>query len=69
MSGQHAVWRKVASMFLGERDLVVPVLVWVIVCWLLVSRAIGSPFTQGIVLFAGLAVILMYGVVRGARRR
>ena len=69
MSTGNALWKKVASMFLGERDVVAPVVVWIIVCWLLVSHSIGSSITQGVVLFAGLAAILTYSVVRGARNQ
>ena len=56
------------GLFVDDGSLAVAVLAWLAVVWLLLPRLPLPPALPPIILFAGLALILVESALRGARR-
>jgi hypothetical protein len=68
MSGKGSVWRKFFTMFVDDRNFALAIVTWIFAYWLLVPTWVASPLWQGVILFVGLAAILLDSVLRHARR-
>ncbi len=56
------------GLFVDDGSFAVAILAWVAVVWLVLPRLGMSAAAGGIILFAGLALILVESVLRRARR-
>jgi hypothetical protein len=64
----QAVLTEVAGLVVDDLGLAVATIAWLLVAWLVLSR-LGLPgLWTGVILFAGLAAILLESATRHARR-
>ena len=68
MSWLRGVLSEFVGLFVDDGSLAVAVLAWLAAAWLLLPRLPLPPALPPIILFAGLAVILIESAFRGARR-
>jgi len=61
-------WSEFIGLFVDDGSLAVAVLAWLAVAWLLLPRLPLPPALPPVILFAGLALILVESALRGARR-
>ncbi len=59
--------RKLVSLFVDDGSLAVIVLIWIAICGMALPKLVPPAPWQGLVLFLGLALILLESVSRGAR--
>lgn len=66
-----SVWTLVRSSILGlfvdDWIFAALILVWLVLCWRLLPRLPVSPFVPPVILFSGLAIIMMGSVLARAR--
>jgi len=67
MTGPTAVLRKFFTMFIDDRNFALSIVGWLLLYWLTVPSRVASPVWQAVILFAGLAVILLGSLLRHAR--
>ncbi|MGH7043280.1 MAG: hypothetical protein ACREFY_14300 [Acetobacteraceae bacterium] len=60
----HEVWR----LFVDDGSFALAILVWLLIVWLLLSRTAMPSAWRGPVLFAGLALFLVWSAARRAKR-
>lgn len=68
MNKLAAILRKLFAMFLDDRNFALAIIAWVFAYWLTVPSWVVSPLWQAVILFAGLAGILVDSVLRQARK-
>jgi len=61
-------WSEFIGLFVDDGSLAVAVLAWLAAAWLLLPRLPLPPALLPVILFAGLALILVESALRGARR-
>jgi len=61
-------WSEFIGLFVDDGSLAVAVLAWLAVAWLLLPRLPLPPALPPVILFAGLALILVESALRGASR-
>jgi len=69
MKWAQNILRETFGLFVDDGSFALAILVWLILLRWLTSRPVIAPAVAGIVLFAGLAVILIESVLRYARRK
>ncbi len=68
MKGVKVVFAEIVGLFVDDGRLAVAILVWLAVTSLLFPHLSLPPAWTGLILFAGLAVILVESAVRRSRR-
>jgi len=68
MTWLKTVWSEFIGLFVDDGSLAVAVLVWLAAAWLLLPRLPLPSALPPVILFAGLALILVESALRGARR-
>ncbi len=68
MTWLKTAWSEFIGLFVDDGSLAVAVLAWLAVAWLLLPRLPLPPALPPVILFAGLALILVESALRGARR-
>lgn len=63
-----AVLREVCGLFVDDGSFALAILVWLAIVWLVLSRVATLSVWCGPVLFAGLALILIWSAARRAKR-
>jgi hypothetical protein len=67
MNALRTVLRELVGLFVEDRLFALAIALWLLAAGAIAALAIGTPEIRGLVLFLGLAAILVGGVVRGAR--
>jgi hypothetical protein len=65
-----SVWnglKEIYGLFVDDGWLSLEICLWLLAVWLLLPRAVESPSVRAIILFIGLAVLLLGSVSRGLR--
>lgn len=60
--------REVWRLFIDDGSFALAILAWLAVVWLVLSQVAVPSMWRGVVLFAGLALILIWGAARRAGR-
>lgn len=68
MSWIRTAWSEFIGLFVDDGSLAAAVLLWLAACWLLLLRLPLPPALPPVILFAGLAVILVESAVRRSRQ-
>jgi hypothetical protein len=68
MNAVRAVFAKVAGLFVEDRLFALAIAVWIALVGGLAAAHAIAPSAGGVVLFGGLALVLVASVVAGARR-
>ncbi|MEO8714564.1 MAG: hypothetical protein ABI369_06095 [Acetobacteraceae bacterium] len=68
MSWVRSILREVFGLFVDDAGFALSILVWLGAVWLVLPRFAVAPGWNGIILFVGLALILLDSAVRQARR-
>ncbi len=68
MTWLKTAWSEFIGLFVDDGSLAVAVLAWLAAAWLLLPRLPLPPALPPVILFAGLALILVESALRGARR-
>ncbi|HEX7341332.1 MAG TPA: hypothetical protein VF269_03555 [Rhodanobacteraceae bacterium] len=64
MKWLHHVWQAIAGLFVDDRWLAIATLLWLLIAWWLLPR-LAVPLTwQGVILFLGIAAILVWTSLR-----
>jgi len=63
------ILREIFGLFVEDWSFALSILLWLILMRWLTSRLVVAPAAAGVVLFAGLALILIESVLRYARRK
>ncbi len=69
MSWLRTIGAELVGLFVDDGSLAISVLVWIALCWAVLPRLGLPPLLPPLILFAGLALILVENTLRGARRR
>ena len=69
MSWLRTVGAELLGLFVDDGSLAISVLVWLALCWGVLPLLALPPALPPLILFAGLALILVENTRRGARRR
>lgn len=64
----RTVWDEVFGLFVDDGSYAASILAWLAVCWLVLPWLGVSGLWSGLILFAGLAAILVESATRRARR-
>ncbi len=68
MTPLKTIWSEFIGLFVDDGSLAVAVLAWLAAAWLLLPRLPLPPALPPVVLFAGLALILVESTLRRARQ-
>jgi hypothetical protein len=69
MKWAQNILREIYGLFVDDGNFALAILVWLILMRWLTSRSVVAPAAAGIILFAGLALILIESILRYARRK
>ena len=69
MQSIKKIFTELFGLFVEDGRFAVVILIWLGVVWLLAPRMAIRPNAGGIILFAGLALILVENTVRSSRRK
>lgn len=69
MKALQTVWSELIGLFVDDGALAVAVLIWLAAAWLVLPRLPLPPAVAPILLFVGVAAILLESVLRHARSR
>ena len=69
MGALKAVWSEFIGLFVDDGSFAVAILGWLVVSWLVLPRLPLPPAVAPVILFAGLAAILVESTVRRSRVR
>ena len=67
MNALGTVVRELVGLFIEDRLFALAIAVWLLIAGAIAALAFGTPEIRGLVLFLGLAGILVGGVAKGAR--
>jgi len=67
MGALKAVWSEFIGLFVDDGSFAVAILGWLVVSWLVLPRLPLPPAVAPVILFAGLAAILVESTVRRSR--
>ena len=67
MNALRTVVRELVGLFVEDRLFALAIALWLLTTGAIAALSIGTPEIRGLVLFLGLAAVLVGGVVRGAR--
>jgi hypothetical protein len=67
MNALRTVVRELVGLFVEDRLFALAIALWLLATGAIAALSIGTPEIRGLVLFLGLAAVLVGGVVRGAR--
>ncbi len=67
MNVLRTVIGELVGLFVEDRLFALAIAIWLFAAGALAALAIGTPEIRGLMLFLGLAVVLIGGVARGAR--
>ncbi len=67
MNAARTIAAELVGLFVEDRLFALAIALWIAVSAVLASTGFATPELRGLVLFAGLAAILVGGIVRGAR--
>lgn len=67
MNTLRTIVSELAGLFVEDKLFALAIAVWIAVSAGMAAYAIGSPEMRGLALFIGLAIVLIGGIVRGAR--
>jgi len=67
MNALRTVVRELVGLFVEDRLFALAIALWLLAMGAIAALSIGTPEIRGLVLFLGLAAVLVGGVVRGAR--
>ena len=59
--------KQVYGLFVDDGALSLAICVWLLIVWFALPYAVASPSVRPVIMFAGLAVLLLDSVRRGAR--
>ena len=62
-----SILRELYALFVDDGSFAAAILAWIAAAWLLLPRLALSPALSGLILFAGLAAILLESALRRAR--
>ncbi len=68
MTWLKTIWSEFIGLFVDDGSLAVAVVTWLIAAWLLLPRLPLPPALPPMILFAGLALILVESTLRRARQ-
>ena len=68
MNWVRSILRELFGLFVDDASFAASILVWLGVAWLVLPRLAVASGWNGVILFAGLALILLESAVRRARR-
>jgi len=68
VSGLQTVLRELVGLFVEDRLFALAIAAWLLVAGALSVIGLGTPELRGLILFLGLAAVLVGGVVRGATK-
>ena len=68
MNALRTLASELAGLFVEDRLFALAIALCIAVAGAMAALALGSPEVRGLVLFLGLAGVLVGGIVRGARR-
>jgi hypothetical protein len=68
MNRLRAIAREILGLFVDDSSFACAILSWLLLAWLIVTRWPALGRWSGILLFAGLALILIESTARSARR-
>jgi len=68
MTWLKTIWSEFIGLFVDDGSLAVAVVIWLIAAWLLLPRLPLPPALPPMILFAGLALILVESTLRRARQ-
>ena len=69
MNAIRTIVAEFVGLFIEDRLFALAIAVWIGLSGAMAYYAFGSPALRGLVLFLGLAAVLVGGIVRGARTR
>lgn len=69
MNALRRIVAEIVGLFVEDKLFALAIAIWVAVAGAMAAYALGSPEVRGLVLFLGLAAVLVGGIVRGARVR
>ncbi len=64
----NTVLREIWGLFVDDGSFALAIVIWLLLAWLVLPRLGIPPGWTGIILFAGLALILLESATRSARR-
>ncbi len=67
MNALNTIVRELVGLFIEDRLFALAIAVWLLLAGAIAALTIGTPEIRGLVLFLGLAAILVGGVAKGAR--
>lgn len=67
MNALRTVVRELVGLFVEDRLFALAIALWLLATGAIAALSIGTPEIRGLILFLGLAAVLVGGVVRGAR--
>lgn len=69
MAWLKTAWRELLGMFIDDGSFALAIVIWLVLVKLLLGHADLLPWWQALIVFGGLAAILVESVLRRARRR
>lgn len=67
MGWLKTVWSEFIGLFVDDGSFAVVILLWLAACWLVLPRLPLSPAVPPMILFAGMALILVESALRRSR--
>jgi len=67
MNALRGIARELVGLFVEDRLFALAIALWLIIAGILAAMHAATPELRGLILFLGLAAVLVGGVVRGAR--
>jgi hypothetical protein len=64
MGWLRAIWSELFGLFVDDGVYAGAILAWIVLCWLVLPRLPVAPALPPLILFAGLAAILLAGALR-----
>ena len=58
---------ELVGLFVEDKLFALAIALWIAIAWAMSAFTLGSPEIRGLILFLGLACVLVGGIVRGAR--
>lgn len=68
MSWLKTVWSEFIGLFVDDGSFAVAILAWLAACWLVLPRLLLPPAVLPMILFVGLALVLVESALRRSRQ-